>query len=248
VKPEDLVNALATACPRPLAETLVKEFIQIRQDVATGALGRAAPGKLIETFVQILQHLETGAHEQKPDVDEYLRKLETRATTLDDGLRICAARLARASYTLRNKRAIAHIGAVDPNAYDLRFLLHGSQWLIAELLRVASKVSMAEAGRLIEQVHEPVGGLIEDYCDRRLVLADLSTRDEVIVLLHRSYPQPVPLSDLLKSLDRRTPRAVKEWLRRLWKEKIADGDIKSGYRLTARGYDEAMRVIRETVG
>src|SRR5262245_33439476 len=57
----------------------------------------------------------------------------------------------RALYTLRNKRTIAHIGVVDPNSYDLCFLLHGSQWVIAELLRVAAKISMAEAGRLIEQ-------------------------------------------------------------------------------------------------
>ncbi len=248
MKREELVTELATVCPRSLTESLVTEFMQIRQDIATGTLGRAAPGKLIETFVQILQHLETGAYEAKPDVDEYLRKLDTRAAALDDGLRICAARVARAAYTLRNKRAIAHIGAVDPNTYDLQLLLHASQWLITELLRGAAKVTMAEAGRLIEQVHEPVGGLIEDYGGRRLVLADLPTRDEVIVLLHRSYPDRVPLADLLTSLDRRTERAVKECLRRLWAGKIVDGDAQGGYRLTGRGFDAAMTIIRKRAG
>jgi len=243
VKPEDLVAALATTIPTLLCEPLVKEFMQLRLDMTTGSLGRSSPGKLVETFVQILQHLESGTHEAKPDVDEFLRKLETRGSSLDDGLRVCAARVARSMYTLRNKRTIAHIGAVDPNTYDLRLLLQGSQWLIGELLRVTSKVTMQEAGRLIEQVHEPVGGLIEDYGDRRLVLADLTTHEEVVVLLHRSYPVAVPLPRILGSLDRRTPRAVRECLRRLWKEKLVDGDTKNGYRLTGRGFDVAVETI-----
>src|SRR5438876_438975 len=118
MEPDDLVVALATISPAPLAESLVKEFMQLRHDVATGTLGRASPGKIVETFVQILQHVETGKHDAQPDVDEYLRKLESRASVLDDGLRVCAARLARAMYTLRNKRNIAHKGKVDPNTYD----------------------------------------------------------------------------------------------------------------------------------
>lgn len=241
--PDDLVATLTTACPPPLAESLVKEFMQVRRDVATGTLGRAAPGKFIETLVQIFQHLENGAHEAKPDVDEYLRRLESR-TGLDDGLRLCAARVGRAMYTVRNKRAIAHIGAVDPNSYDLRFLLHGAQWIVAELLRVASKVTMAEAGRLIEQIHEPVGSLIDDYGDRPLVLAKFPARDELIILLHRSYPDAVALTDVLKSLDRRRPRVVKDTIRKLWNEKIVDGGGKTGYRLTQRGHDTAIEIIR----
>jgi len=244
--PDDLVAALATACPRSLAESLVKEFMQVRRDVTTGTLGGAAPGKFIETFVQILQHLETGTHEARPDVDEYLRKLESRAG-LDDGLRICAARVGRGMYTLRNKRNIAHIGAVDPNQYDLRFLLHGSQWVIAELIRVATKVTMADAGRLIEQVHEPAGGLIDDYGARPLVLAALTARDELIVLLHRSYPDAVATSNILKSLDRRTPRVVKDTLRKLWNGKFVDGNTGIGYRLTSRGYDVAVEIINRAI-
>jgi hypothetical protein len=246
LKPSEVAAALATTCPTDLAETLIREFMAVRQDVATRTLGRAAPGKLVETFVQLLQHLDSGSYEPKPDVDEYLRKLETRPTTLDDGLRICGARVARAMYTMRNKRTIAHIGRVDPNVYDLRLLLHASQWLIAELVRVASKVSMTDAGRLMEQVHEPVGGLIEDYDGKRLVLADLSTREELIVLLHGSYPDFVPLGELLKSLNRRPVRTVKNTLRTLWNKKFVDGDGKA-YRLTSLGFEAAVEIIRDTM-
>src|SRR5438046_900285 len=105
-----LVKALTETCPKNLSEELVDNFIQLRQDVATKTLGRSAPGKFAETFVQILQHLEKGKYETKPDVDDFLKNFESRSSTLDDGLRLCGGRIARAIYTLRNKRNIAHKG------------------------------------------------------------------------------------------------------------------------------------------
>ena len=54
----DAESALAHMLPSKLASDIVQEYKTIREDVATGTLGRAAPGKFVETFVQILQHLE----------------------------------------------------------------------------------------------------------------------------------------------------------------------------------------------
>ena len=121
-----LITALSKSIPQKLADDLVHDFLQLRQDVATATLGRSSGGKIVETFVQILQHLETGTYDAKPDVDGHLRGLDSR-TKLDDGLRICGGRIARALYAIRNKRNVVHKGSVDPNTYDLRMLLHGAE-------------------------------------------------------------------------------------------------------------------------
>src|SRR5215472_12773464 len=109
-----LVSALSGLLPRKLAEDLVESYVEVRQDVATKTLGRSAPGKFVETVVQALQQLESGTYETRPPVDAYLKGLESKAT-LDDDLRLAMARVARSMYTLRNKRNIAHKGAIDPN-------------------------------------------------------------------------------------------------------------------------------------
>jgi hypothetical protein len=233
---ETLVQLLAKSIPQSLAVEIGTEFITIRQDVATGTLGRVAPGKFVETLVQILQYLETGKFEAKPAVDEYLRNLETRGVPLDDGLRLCATRVGRAMYTLRNKRNIAHKGGVDPNNYDLRFLHAAAQWVLAELVRVVGSGSMEEAGRIVQQVQAPIGGLVEDF----------GIRDEILVLLHSHYPDAVPTGQIQSSLERRASGSVRNKLHEMWDEKLL---VRSdeGYKLTQRGFAEAREIVRQCV-
>lgn len=68
---KSLETLLGTRLPASLAADLVSQFLQIRQDVASHTLGRAAPGKFVEALVQSLQHLERGSHDKQPNVDDW---------------------------------------------------------------------------------------------------------------------------------------------------------------------------------
>jgi hypothetical protein len=238
-----LIDALAKKIPRNLCEDLVNEFIELRKDVATKTLGRAPSGKFVETFVQMMECLEAQNYSPKPDIEQYLKNVESRALSLDDGLRIVGARVARGMYALRSKRNILHKGNVDPNTYDLRYLLHGAQWLIAELLRNISGLKMEESGRLVEMVYAPVGQLVEDTGFRRLVLHDVEyPTEEILILLHSHYGTVTTLKTIQESLNRRTDREVRNGLASLWKRKLIDGSAKDGYVLTTKGFDEAVKL------
>jgi len=104
--PSELIDQLKSRLPSDIASDLINNFVQIRTDVITGTLERSAPGKFVETIVQVLQFLDDGQFDTTPKVDEYLRNLESRSTNLPEDLRVTLARVARASYTLRNKRSI----------------------------------------------------------------------------------------------------------------------------------------------
>lgn len=243
----NIVDVLSKAMPAQLCQDLVDSFVALRQDVATDTMGRSAPGKFVETFVQILQFLDSGRFDANPKVDEYLRGLESRASTLDDGLRICASRIGRAMYALRSKRSIVHKGEVDPNKYDLRFLHSAAQWALAELVRTTTHGSMAEAGKLIEYVQIPIGGFVEDFGERRLVLHDMSVKEETLVLLHSHYPEIVPTVQIISSLDRRNDGTVRNTLRELWRDKLIEGGSKEGYKLTQRGFRDGIKIISRHV-
>jgi hypothetical protein len=150
-----LEAALGSRLESALAVALVGHFLKIREDAATKTLERAVAGKFVETFVQCLQWIATGKYDPKPSVDQYLQKAENEPA-IPEGLRFCGARTARAIYTMRNKRNIAHIGQVDPNAIDLAFTAHGSAWIMSEFVRVATGVSMDEAGKVIELLQMPL--------------------------------------------------------------------------------------------
>jgi hypothetical protein len=198
--------------------------------------------------VQCLQCIVAGNYDEKPDVDGYLSKRAENEMALPEGLRICATRLARAIYTLRNKRNIAHKNPVDPNTFDLALAHQGAAWIMAELLRNASGISMQEAGALIELIQAPVGTLVEEIDGTRLVHAETSVRGEILILLHSHYPERVPVSDILKSMSARSPGSVKNRLGELRTAKLLHGDGRSGYRLTYAGHAAAAAEIRAIRG
>jgi hypothetical protein len=241
-----LAAALTGYLDQKLAEELVADFVKIRRDYSTKTFERASPGKFVEVFVQCLQHIASGTYDAKPSVDAYLSRTVDQ-TSLPEGLRVCAARIARSIYTLRNKRNIAHKNEVDPNSADLAYIHGGATWIMAELIRNATGVTMQEAGKLIELLHVPIGTLVEDIDGTRLVHADGSVKTEILILLHSHYPDAVPVKDILISLSRRSPGTVKNRLRDLHGEKLAHGSAKDGYRLTLVGHKAAAEEIKRAL-
>lgn len=238
-----LVTALSPMFPK-LAEDLVEDFMIIRQDFSTKTLGRSSPGKFVETVVQCLQHLARGSFDTKPDVEDYLYRRVENEAKLPDDLRICAARIARSIYTLRNRRNIAHKGMVDPNTYDLAYLHHAASWVLAEFLRQSSGLTMEQAGSLIAQIHAPIDEIIEDIDGVRLVHADVSIDDEIFLLLRSHYPDYVPLASIRTSLASRNQGTLGNKLRALVSRKLIFGRPETGYKLTLTGFKRAAEITR----
>ncbi len=238
-----LARALSGLVGDNLAKELVGDFIKIRMDYSTKTLERASPGKFVEALVQCLQQMARGAFDRKPDVDKYLGVQVENETKLPDGLRICAARVARSIYTLRNKRNIAHKNEVDANTCDLAFIHQGAAWIMAEMIRIASGITMEEAGALIALVQTPVGTLVEEIDGVRLVHADVSVSGEILLLLHSHYPDRVLAAQLYDSMKARNQGSIRNKLRDLRTKKLIHGDAKPGYRLTQTGYSAAVAEI-----
>ncbi len=238
-----LIAALSNSFPVELVNDLVDAFLTIRLDVLTRTLGRTAPGKFVETVVQILQYLEKGQYEQKVKVEHFLKVQVENCVSIDEGLRICAARTCRAIYSLRNKRNIAHKNEIDPSTYDLEYIYAATRWVMAEFLRQAQNVSMEEAGTLIDMINAPVGPVIEEMDGRRLVYGTFTIREEILVLMLSLYPDLVPIPAILESLDRRNGGSVRNVLRKLYIKKLIQGNSNKGYRLTSPGYSAAILIV-----
>ena len=119
----------------------------------------------------------------------------------------------------------------------------GAAWIIAELIRCASGITMEEAGALIELVQAPVGTLVEEIDGTRLVHADVSARVEILILLHSHYPDRVAVGDIRKTMYGRSAASVGSRLSELRNKKLIFGDAKTGYRLTTAGYTVSVTEI-----
>lgn len=242
----DLVKHLGAHIPSPLAADLVENFVQIRSDAVTRTLERAAPGKFVETVVQVLQFIETKQYERTPKVDEYLRNLESRATSLPDDLRITLARIARASYTIRNKRNIAHKGAMDPNIYDLSYLYSASQWMLSEIVRNILAIDVQMANQLVALIQVPATQVVEDFGEKRVVLKPANAGEELLTLLLHYYPEAVPLLQIQKDMNRRAHSTVSKAIATAYRQRLVEGDRRDGYRLTSLGHKRAMEIASAT--
>ena len=149
-------------------------------------------------------------------------------------------------YTLRSKRNIVHKNTLDPNTFDLALLYQGAAWIMAELLRNATGVSIQEAGALIELVQTPVGTLVEEIDGTHILHADVSLRVEVLILLHSRHPHHVLVSDLKKSMSNRSGASIQNRIGELRLAKLIHGNASGGYRLTRSGYAAAINEIRNT--
>ena len=242
-----LTNALAGLVENSLANKLIDHFIKIQHDCATKTLERTSPGKFVEVFIQCLQWMSSGRYEDQPKVDNYLKAQVESQSGLPEGLRLCGSRIARAIYTMRNKRNIAHQGEVSPNTIDLQFIYQGTLWIMAEMVRCSSDVTMEEASAIIQLLQVPVGTLVEEIDGTRLIHAKVSVRVEILILLHSYYPGSVPIEDIVKSLQNRGVQSVKNRLGELRSGKFIFGDNKTSYRLTNTGYAEAISQITRII-
>lgn len=239
---DQLTADLSTVLPEALAQGLVANYIQMQRDLMAGATGHSAPGRFVEFVVQSLQHLETGKYDTHPSVDSYLKGLESRTSSLSDGLRICASRIARSMYCVRSKRNMVHLGEIDSNLYDLEFVYNCAKWLMSELLRHALGSSMERAGRSIGMIRAPIDLLIHVNEDGPLVLEDIGLRDELLLILNHFYPRATPNKKLYTTMKRRSPGGIRKCVSRLWEDRLVRGDGKEGYVLSARGLKVADEV------
>jgi len=244
MKPDHLIAELSKCINPQLAKDLVSEFVMIRNDCKTITLGRLSIGKFVETVVQILQFLEFTKFDNHPKVDFYLKNLESRSSNLNVDLKIVCNRIARAAYSLRNKRSIAHKGSIDPNIYDLRYIFSTAQWILAEIVRQVMKFDVVVAGKLIEYLYIPVDSVTEDFGDSRLVFGNFTVDQEILILLKSYYPDFVLRKSIKKSLDRRSESSVSKSLTKLWDNKLIHRE-QSKYKLTQEGFKESNKILQD---
>ena len=234
-----IAQSLEPLVGKDLASDITADFVKLRHDASIGLLERTSAGKFVESFVRCLEYISGSPPRKKIRVDEYLDRRVENEMGIPDGLRLCGSRIARAIYTIRNQRSVAHKNEIDPNRIDLDFTYHGASWIVAEMIRTATGLDMEEAAAVIRIIRAPAGTLVEEIGDTRIVLHDgLPLRAEILLLLYSEYPDSLATSELVKSTGK-SSSTVSARLSELRRGRFAVGDGKGRFRLTSKGHAEA---------
>lgn len=237
--------------PKGLRDELVEEFGKITRNYRERRWEAAEldGGRFSEIVYTILAgHLDGGnypARASKPQ--DFKRACEQLApkTAYPKSARLTIPRVLVALYDIRNQRGVGHVGGdVNANHMDATFVLHTTQWVMAELVRLfhstdikaATAVADALVDRTMPLIWE-VGGVT------RILDPDMPLGDGTLILLHAS-PQGRTDKSLAESLEQNRLSDYRRVLNRLHNKRLIEYCRNTGLAvISPLGVDEVERRI-----
>jgi hypothetical protein len=198
-------------------------------------------GHFAEAAIRILYHQDTGNVDWQRSFDDCANYVESgqvehRIQPVKNGRHV--VRVLRTVYKFRNQRGVAHISPTyAANHMDSKLIIECVRWCMNEILRLfwrGDRETVARTIRELLQFDVPCVGVFEDVI--LVQRTDLSTEEEILVLLHFAGEQGFSRSEIGK-FAKRAPSSVFDALQTLLARdcrqvvKVTSGN----YRLTDLG-------------
>jgi len=194
------IQNLFPSIPKILSNALNKHYKKIKENFLEGRYepSELNGAKFSEVVLRILQWHTSPDQTYTPlgtkinNFGQATRSFENK-TNFPDSIRFHIPRILNVLYTIRNRRAVGHVGGdVDPNHMDALFVVTASDWILAELVRIFHNISISEAQNMIEGIISRKIPLIWDVEGKKRVLQkDMSYKDKVLTLLYSEYQKPL---------------------------------------------------------
>lgn len=199
--------------PQGLRGELLSEYAAITRNFREGRWKAAEldGGRFCEVVYSILAgYLDGGNYPScasKPgdlkSACEALAKLPKSAGP--DSARVTVPRILIGLYQVRNNRGVAHTGGdVDANHMDATYVLHATQWVMAELVRIFHDTDVEAATKIVDALVDrtlPVLWKVGEH--RRVLDTSLNLTDATLLLL---YGMPGGSTDRQLARDLEQPR------------------------------------------
>lgn len=185
-------------------------------------------GRFCEIVYSIISGYAIGTYPQNPqkpsDFVAACRTLENQSV-LPRSFRILIPRWLLPLYEIRNNRDVGHVGGdVSSNYMDSTTVVCVATWILAELVRVFHGVSVAEAQKFVDSlVQYPVPWIWESVGKRRVLIPDISLKDQILILLS-SKPGKISVDTLNKDVECKTKKYLYKILQDLHKKRWVEFD------------------------
>jgi len=219
---ENIKKILSTNIDTELVEHLLEYYKELKQKFFLGQYepSQLKCAKFVEVVMRILEYITKGNYTpfgKKISLDDLTNELEQLPKDkFPDSLRIHIPRILRATYDIRSKRGVAHVGKINPNFMDATLVVSACDWIMAEFIRLYHTDDSNEAQRTVDSIVERKVPIIEEFGDElRVLTPDLSIADKILLILYKKHPNYVSTSDLKSWIKTRSPNYITTALRQL---------------------------------
>lgn len=145
-------------------------------------------------------------------------------------------------FTIRNKRGVGHIGNISCNQMDATYVLYGVKWVLAEIVRLNSKLSPEESQTFVDSIVERRISLVWEIQDVRRVLNENSKAyEQVLILLSRNSPQSAEI--LRTSIEYAHTTRFDSILKKLHSKRLVELKPSGDCYISPKGIVEAEKIV-----
>jgi hypothetical protein len=256
-----MIQSLPLPCPGSLlearfptkrVEAILEHFDKMVTEFQVGHWETATvrSGKFVEAILKALwAHVGNVVPKTKDfKVDSIIRQLEQIPyVQAEDSVRLTIPRACRFVYEIASNRGARHDSEeVNPNQMDASVVVSTSSWMLAELLRYATKgaVDLSQTRDLVAALIQKKYPPIEDVEGRVYFhIKGLSAREVALLTLWRFHPRRQSEAELIDAARRHgaSPSNSRMAISRL--KSIVDDDGNGNLRLLVPGMKEAEELI-----
>jgi hypothetical protein len=184
-------DQLLKTYPQELVYSILNSYTELAANFIRNKIrpSEVEGGRFCEATIRMLQYKTTGTYTPMGtslNLDKEINTLRNLpATSFDDSIRLHIPRTIRVIYDIRSKRNSVHLGNINPNLMDGTLVINCCKWILAELFRMESQISIEEAQRIINNLVEKELPMIQDFGGFEVILnTQLTARDRILVLLY----------------------------------------------------------------
>lgn len=225
--------------PEELVQNLEKEFQKLHKHyfLEMWEPSQLNAGKFSEIILRMLEFYNEGAY---TPLNKQINRHKITASvkkniTLKESLRFQICSLSEILLDFRNKRNVAHIGSIDVSKMDATFVMNAVNWIMAEIVRLETKMPSEKAEDEIAKIIDRKIPIIEDINGRPKVLnPKLTAKEQILLICYRMYPNHIHSEKLFKLVYEKNKTRYKQYLSNLDKKRLIDY-FNEKVQLTKRG-------------
>jgi hypothetical protein len=193
---------------KTIVDKLIEEYGIVKQAHLIGDDEKVVlhAAKFSDMAMTLIKNKETGLLIDINDVhfDDLFKEIVNypKPTPEQAILTLAIPRVAVSIQTLRNKKNVAHIKAIDPCFLDSYYCVSSCDWILSELAMLLYTSDPNEAKELIDSFVKKKVPLVEEFEEQSIVILkkDMTLFDKILLTLYHFYPQRLSTMFLNKQL------------------------------------------------
>lgn len=162
----------------------------------------------------------------------------------DESFRILIPRALKSIYNIRNKRGVGHVSSVSPNEMDATYLLYTVKWVLSEIVRIKSSLSIDETQKIVDEIIERQIELIWEAKSsniKRILNPKIKTSKQVLIFLLKE--NQLSEDELIKRTEYKNNTNFTKLLKYLHKKRLIEFTVGNMCEITTLGIMEAEKIL-----